>query len=66
MDDKVFASVRMTDEIKSDRMFSAVPVTNTVSQQRTRRRKTPLMRALPSAFVVVVGAAAVYFGVSGS
>ena len=66
MDDKVFASARMTDEIKSGRMFGAVLVTNTVSQQRTRRRKTPLMRALPSAFVVAVGAAAVYFGLSGS
>ena len=65
MDDKVFESVRMTDEINSDRMFSAVPVTNSVSQQRTRRRKTPFIRALPSAFVVAVGAAAVYFGVSG-
>ena len=65
MDDKVFESVRMTDEIKSDRMFSAVSVTNSVSQHRTRLRKTPLMRALPSAFVVAVGAAAVYFGVSG-
>jgi len=66
MDDKVFASVRMTDEIKSDRMFSAVLVTNTVSQQRTRRRRTPFMRALPSAFVVAAGAAAVYLGMFGS
>ena len=64
MDDKVFASVRMTENIKSDRMLSAVHVTNTVSQQRTRRRNIPLIRALPSAVVVAVGAAAVYLGVS--
>lgn len=66
MDDKVFASVRMTDNIKSEKMFTAVPVTNTLSQQRTRRRKIPLLRALPSAAVFVMGAAAVYFGISGS
>jgi len=66
MDVKVFASVKLTGKINSERGSSAVPVTNTVSQQRTRRRKTPLMRALPSAFVVAVGAAAVYLSMSGS
>ena len=65
MDDKVFASVRMTDEIKSDRLFSDVPITNMLSQHKTRRRKTPLMRVMPPVVVVAAGAAVMYLSISG-
>ena len=65
MDDKVFSSVRMTDEIKSDRLFSDVPITNMLSQHKTRRRKTALMRVMPPVVVVAAGAAVVYLSISG-
>ena len=65
MDDKIFASVRMTENIKSDQLFSGVPITNTMSQHRTRRRRTTLVRVVPSAVVVAAGAAALYLSISG-
>ena len=65
MDDKIFASVRMTENIKSDQLFSGVPITNTMSQHRPRRRKAALARVVPSAVVVAAGAAALYLSISG-
>jgi hypothetical protein len=55
----------MTDEIKSDRLFSDVPITNMLSQHKTRRRKTALMRVMPPVVVVAAGAAVVYLSISG-
>jgi hypothetical protein len=65
MDGKIFASVRMTDEIKSDRLFSDVPITNMLSQHKTRRRKTAFMRMMPPVVAVAAGAAVVYLSISG-
>ena len=64
MDDKIFASVRMTDEIKSDRLFCNVPITNMLSQHKTRRRKKALKRMMPPVVVVAASAAVVYLSIS--
>ena len=64
MDEKIFASVRMTDEIKSDRLFSNVPITNMLSQHKTRRRKTTFTRIMPPVVAVVASAAVVYLSIS--
>jgi hypothetical protein len=55
----------MTDEIKSDRLFSDVPITNMLSQHKTRRRKTAFMRMMPPVVAVAAGAAVVYLSISG-
>ena len=64
MDDKIFASVRMTDEIKSDRLFSDVPITNMLSQHKTRRRKTAFTRMIPPVVAVAASAAVIYLNIS--